>query len=105
VATAHALSIRAQIAVHPGVTSEAKALFEQAIRAFREQGMSLFAVAAQRSLGRLLGDEQGRALVCEADRWMIAQGIRDQARMAALYVAPVPEGNPPPTEALAGRGD
>ena len=42
-------------------TSEARSLFEGAIDAYRELGMSLFAAAAQRSLGSLLGGDEGRA--------------------------------------------
>jgi hypothetical protein len=84
---AHALSIRAQIAVARGAVPEARLLFERAISAFREQGMSLFAAAAQRSLGTLLGGDEGSAMVALADQWKTSQGIRNPARMAAIYVA------------------
>lgn len=86
-AAAHALSIRAQIAVSRGATSEARSLFEGAICTYRELSMSLFAAATQRSLGSLLGGDEGMALVVQADQWMTSQGIRNPARMAALYVA------------------
>ncbi len=66
-------------------------LFEGAIRAYRELGMSLFAAAAQRSLGSLLGGDEGRALVAAADQWMTSQGIRNPARMASLYIGPAPD--------------
>ena len=93
VATAHALSIRAQIAASRGASAVARSLFERAIGAYRALDMSLFAAAAQRSLGRLLGGDEGHALVAEADRWMTSQGIRNPARMAALYSASAPVQN------------
>jgi serine/threonine protein kinase len=88
VATAHALSIRAQIAATAGAVAQARVLFERAIRAFEELGMSLFAAAARRRLGRLVGGDEGNTLVTGADEWMKSQGIRNPPRMAALYIAP-----------------
>jgi len=90
-AAAHALSIRAQIAASRGASFAARSLFEGAICAYRELGMSLFAAATQRGLGSLLGGDEGMALVAEADQWMTSQGIRNPARMAALYVGPAPD--------------
>jgi hypothetical protein len=46
--------------------------------------MALFAAAARRCRGELLGGEAGRALVAEADAWMAAQSIRDPDRMARM---------------------
>jgi hypothetical protein len=83
---AHALSIRAQIAATRGAVPEARLLFEAAISAFREQGMSLFAPKAQRSLGTLLGGDEGGAMVALADQWITSQGIRNPTRMAAIYI-------------------
>ncbi len=90
-AAAHALSIRAQIAASRGASSEARSLFEGAVSAYRKLSMSLFAAASQRSLGSLLGGDEGMALVAQADQWMTSQGIRNPARMAALYVASEPD--------------
>lgn len=87
-ATAHALSIRAQVAAADRETVQSRRLFESAIHAFHDLGMSIFAAAARRELGRLLADEQGQVLIDEADQWMVEQGIRAPARMAAVYVAP-----------------
>jgi hypothetical protein len=44
--------------------------------------MALFAAAARRARGELLGGEAGQALVVEADAWMAAQSIRRPDRMA-----------------------
>ena len=53
--------------------------------------MSVFAAAARRSLGSLIGGDGGRTLVEAADESMTARGIRNPARMASLYVAVNPE--------------
>ena len=90
-ATAHALSIRAQIAAARGASTEARTLFERAIADYRKLDMSLFAAAVQRSLGKLLGGDEGRELIAQADQWMTSQGIRNPARMAAIYVDSAPD--------------
>jgi len=46
--------------------------------------MALFATAARRARGEVLGGETGRALVAEADAWMTAQSIRRPDRMARM---------------------
>jgi hypothetical protein len=42
------------------------------------------AAVARRRLGMLRKDDRGRELVCEADAWMAAQGIRNPSRMTRL---------------------
>jgi hypothetical protein len=39
----------------------------------------------------LLGGDEGRALIEQADSWMTQQSIRDPARMAAAMVPGFPE--------------
>lgn len=43
--------------------------------------------AARRRRGELAGGPEGRRLIEEADRWMLAQGVRNPVRMTAM-VAP-----------------
>ena len=45
--------------------------------------MGVYAAAARRHLGNLVGGDEGRDLIARADAWMIGQGITNPARMAA----------------------
>jgi hypothetical protein len=46
--------------------------------------MALYAAAALRSRGKLLGGEQGRALSAQAEKWMQDQEILNPERMIAM---------------------
>jgi tRNA A-37 threonylcarbamoyl transferase component Bud32 len=76
---------RAGIANCKGDLDQAKQLLEAALTGFTACELGLYAAAARRSLGQLMGGDHGKALVAEADRWMTAQGIRNPARMTAVY--------------------
>ncbi|MFZ5470650.1 MAG: serine/threonine-protein kinase PknK [Myxococcota bacterium] len=58
--------------------------FRQAERLFEAQQMPLFAAAAKRQAGELLGGDEGRALIEAADGWMRGQDIARPERMAAM---------------------
>jgi hypothetical protein len=45
--------------------------------------MGVYAAAARRHLGTLVGGDEGCDLIARADAWMIDQGISNPARMAA----------------------
>jgi hypothetical protein len=80
---AHAL-IEAGRASLGGETSQTAAALERAIAGFEHAGMPLFAAAAKRRRGELTGDDEGRALVSDADAWMRSHSIRDPERMARV---------------------
>ena len=54
-----------------------------AVDAFDDISMGVYAAAARRQLGKLVGGDEGRDLIARADAWMIEQGISNPARMAA----------------------
>ena len=45
--------------------------------------MKLFLAVTERRLGELIGGDEGRALVHQANTWMTAQGIVNADRMTA----------------------
>jgi hypothetical protein len=57
---------------------------ELAVRGFGEVDMALYAAAARRCLGVVLGGDAGRAEVEAANAWMEGQGIVSPERMTAM---------------------
>ena len=53
--------------------------------------MRLYAAATRRRLGQLLGGDQGRGMIVQADVWMTGQGIKNPARMTAMLVPGFPD--------------
>jgi serine/threonine protein kinase len=92
--------IRAGVAAGRGDRPGALALLRDAEAGLRAADMGLFAAAACYRRGVLLGGDAGRALAVQAVGWMEGQGIRNPARMAALYAPgfgdPAPAGLQPP---------
>jgi Cdc6-like AAA superfamily ATPase len=79
-----ALLVRAGIAAKRHNEAAAVGLLERAARGFVAADMALYARAADRHRGQLLGGTEGARLVAEADAWMAAQAIRQPARMAVM---------------------
>jgi hypothetical protein len=57
-----------------------------AAKGFEAADMDLHAAVARRTLGRVLGGDEGGSLVDAADVWMSSQGIKKQERMTAMLV-------------------
>ena len=71
----------AGVAATRGRLDEAHACLETAIGRFEALDMALYAAAARRRRGELVGGDAGRALIGAADEWMEQQGIRNPRRM------------------------
>ena len=87
---AFAKMLRAGIAEVRKETHRAIALYGEAARAADETEMAFVAAVARRSRGLLMGGDDGRALVHDADAWMRRVGVRSPARMAATVAPWVP---------------
>ena len=90
---ATACLIRAGASSVRGDTTSAIATLRQAAALCDAADIGLFAAAARRGLGRLIGGDEGRALVTQADAWMHSQGIRNPARMASCMAPGFPPGD------------
>jgi serine/threonine protein kinase/tetratricopeptide (TPR) repeat protein/energy-coupling factor transporter ATP-binding protein EcfA2 len=76
--------IRAGIARQRGDEQSAIALLEKAAKDFDATHMSLYAAAARRRLGEVVGGDRGRQLVAQSEEWMTKQQIKNPARMMNL---------------------
>lgn len=79
--------LQAAVSAARGNGEEAAAMLCSAEAGFDAAHMSLYAAAARRRRGEILGGDQGRAMVAAADAWMLGQKVRNPARMTAM-VAP-----------------
>jgi hypothetical protein len=84
-AEAMALLIHAGIAMQRGDDDVAAEQLENAVARFDAVDIPLYAATARRRLGETLGGGKGQELVAKADAWMTSQGIREPARMAAVF--------------------
>jgi hypothetical protein len=83
-ADAVARLIQAQVAAARGQTASAELLAEAA-NLLDSVDMRMYAAAARRRLGQLIGGDRGRDLIKQADAWMTGQQVRNPARMAAIF--------------------
>jgi len=79
-----ALLLQAGAAATPREPARAQSLLESAEAGFTRGDMALYATAARRRRGELMGGEAGRDLVAAADTWMTGQGIKNPERMTAM---------------------
>ncbi len=98
-ATPLASLLRAGVAAARGDGGGAAQLLGEATAQLELQEMRVYAAAARRRRGELLGGAEGRAAVAEADGWFAGQGVADPVAMAGLF-APrgphEPRGSGPP---------
>jgi len=76
--------IHATIVSIRGDVEDAAARLNSAEASFEAAGMSLYAAAAGRRRGELIGGDQGQALITIADAWMTSQQIKNPSRMTAM---------------------
>jgi hypothetical protein len=86
-----AMNVRAGLASCRGKADEAAARAADAEKRFQAVDMLLYAAAARRRRGQILGGAEGQSLVAAADEWMAGQDIKNPARTAAAYSAGFPD--------------
>jgi eukaryotic-like serine/threonine-protein kinase len=79
-----AAMVHAGVAATRGDVDKALAALAKAIRGFRAAEMELFAVAAKRRYGELLGGDKGAAMAADAERWMKERGVVRPDRVTAM---------------------
>lgn len=77
--------LEACILIARGRDREATTLLRKAVSGFDFAEMGLFSAVTRRCLGRVVGGEEGRRLVGEADAWMVRMGIESPDRFEAMY--------------------
>ena len=75
--------LRAGVASRRGDEAAAARALRVALAGFEACHMKLFLAVTERRLGELIGGDEGRALVHQANTWMTAQGIVNADRMTA----------------------
>jgi hypothetical protein len=83
--------IRGGIANLRGKLDEAVVLLDTAEKELLTADMELYAAAARRQRGKLIGGDEGQLLVRSADEFMAGQDIRNPARIAAMLVPGFPD--------------
>jgi serine/threonine protein kinase/tetratricopeptide (TPR) repeat protein len=76
--------VRAGIARKRGDEASAVALAEKALKDFEACDMRLYASAARRRLGEMIGGDRGRELLVQTDKWMSKQMIKNPAKITNL---------------------
>jgi serine/threonine protein kinase len=84
-----ALPVRGGVAAARGDRPRAATLFAKAVTELEVIDMNLYAAAARRRLGEVLGGHEGQSHVARADSWMTQQTIQNPSRMADLFAAVV----------------
>jgi hypothetical protein len=86
--------LRAGASALRGDAESARRRLESAVAGFDGAGMKVYASAARRCLGGILGGAEGADLVARENAWQQSQSIRNPDRFTALF-APGFDGGPP----------
>ena len=78
--------VSAALACAEGNESDAAERLHRAIDLSLERDMRLYAAAARRARGAIIGGDEGASLVSEVDDWLRAQGVVEPARICAVLV-------------------
>ena len=81
-----AQSIRAGLCALDSDFDASRELLESALRNFEKVDMALYAAATRRRLWKLVGGDEGAALVTEADTWLRGQLVKVPERMVDVLV-------------------
>jgi hypothetical protein len=79
--------LRAQQALLRGQAELADRLLAEAASQLDATDAGLMAAATRRCRGLVLGGDQGRQLIATADESLVARGVRDPVRLAALLAS------------------
>lgn len=79
----------AELSAITGNTAAARRGFERAEAGLIARDINLYARAARRRLGELVGGKEGAALVASADEWMRAHGVTNPPAMTRMLVGGV----------------
>ncbi len=83
--------LRAGVAAQRGNEAAAERALRAALAGFDACHMKLFRAVTGRRLGELVGGDEGRALVHQANAWMTAHGIVNADRMTATLAPGFPD--------------
>jgi hypothetical protein len=79
-------TILAAVAAQEGRTGDALSLLRSAEAGFEEIEMPGYAESCRRRRGEILGGDEGRALVAEADERLRSRGVVNPSRWADAYL-------------------
>ncbi|HKR66441.1 MAG TPA: hypothetical protein VJZ00_22130, partial [Thermoanaerobaculia bacterium] len=81
-----AIALRAGAASVRSNDADAIQHLDDAARGFERAEMRLYANAAHWRRGKLIGGDEGRAIVASAETWMTSQGVKNVARLADVLM-------------------
>jgi len=76
--------IRAGTAAARGEWGPSLSHLRAAAAGFEHVGMGLYATAARRRIGEVIGGDEGKEAIEASDAWMLAQQIRNPAQMSQM---------------------